>query len=416
VPRPLAVGWGRGGGLRKRPLIDDPIAREPTRHRRVAISGVLRTGIYVRSSICHGRIRWDNVIADTARLSDAWVMPRATTPAVRTVVMLAYPGVQILDVTGPLEVFARAGEVAVERGIASVSPYRVEVLAPRAGPLRSQSGVGLVADRAIDDVTRGIDTLLVAGGRQGTAEVMQSPAVLAWLRRMVPRVRRWGSVCSGTFILAAAGLLDGRRVTTHWAACALFANMFPKVTLDPEPIYVRDGNLYSSAGVTAGMDLALALVEEDLGRAVALETARGLVLFLRRPGGQSQFSAQLAVQAADRQPLRELVAWIVEHPSDDLAVETLAHRVAMSPRHFARVFTREVGMTPARYVETVRVEAARRRLEESTHGVDAIAATCGFGTAETMRRAFLRIVRVPPSAYRGRFRSALGHETSRRSA
>jgi transcriptional regulator GlxA family with amidase domain len=185
--------------------------------------------------------------------------------------------------------------------------------------------------------------------------------------------------------------------------------MFPQVDLDPEPIFVRDGNVYSSAGVTAGMDLALALVEEDFGRAVALETARGLVLFLRRPGGQSQFSAQLAVQAADREPIRDLLAWIVDHPGGDLTVETLARRVAMSPRHFARVFTREVGTTPARYVEKVRIEAARRRLEESTHGVDAIADACGFGTAETMRRAFLRTLRVPPSAYRGRFRSALLH-------
>jgi transcriptional regulator GlxA family with amidase domain len=317
--------------------------------------------------------------------------------------------VQILDVTGPLEVFARAGEVAVERGLASTSPYRIEVLAPAAGPLRSQSGVGLVADRAFRDASRGIDTLLVAGGRGGTETMMRDAAVLAWLKRMAPRVRRLGSVCSGTFILAATGLLDGRRVTTHWAACDLFERMFPQITLERDPIFVRDGNLYSSAGVTAGMDLALALVEDDLGRAVALETARGLVLFLRRPGGQSQFSAQLAVQAGDREPLRDLVAWIVDHPGADLSVEALARRVAMSPRHFARVFTREIGTTPARYVEKVRVEAARRRLEESSHAVDAIADACGFGTGETMRRAFLRTVHVAPSAYRGRFRSALVH-------
>jgi transcriptional regulator GlxA family with amidase domain len=327
----------------------------------------------------------------------------------RTIAVLAYPGVQVLDVTGPLEVFARAGEVAVERGLAPTPPYQIRILAPAAGPFRSQSGIGLLADRAFAEVDGGVDTLLVAGGRDGTAATMRDPAVLDWLRRMAPRVRRLGSVCSGTFILAAAGLLDGRRATTHWSACDTFRRMFPQVDLDPEPIFVRDGNVYSSAGVTAGMDLALALVEEDFGRAVALQTARGLVLFLRRPGGQAQFSAQLAVQAADREPLRELLAWIVEHPDGDLGVEALARRVAMSPRHFARVFAREVGTTPARYVEKVRVEAARRRLEESTHGVDAIADTCGFGTAETMRRAFLRTLRVPPSAYRGRFRSALMH-------
>ena len=322
--------------------------------------------------------------------------------------MLAYPDVQILDVTGPLEVFARAGRVAVERGRLAESPYRVEVLAPKAGMLRSQSGIGLVADRAFADVTGGIDTLLVAGGA-GTRAMVEDRAVVAWIRRMARRVRRLGSVCTGTFILAATGMLDGRRATTHWAWCESLASMFPAVHVNPDPIFVRDGNLYSSAGVTAGMDLALALVEEDLGRTVALETARQLVLFLRRPGGQSQFSAQLSAQAAERQPLRELVAWIVDHPDADLSVEALARRAAMSPRHFARVFTREVGTTPARYVETVRVEAARRRLEESTNGVDAIADACGFGTAETMRRAFLRRLRVPPSAYRGRFRSALVH-------
>lgn len=327
----------------------------------------------------------------------------------RTIAVLAYPGVQVLDVTGPLEVFARASHVAMRTSHEATPPYRIEVLAPEAGMLRSASGIGLVADRAIARVGGGIDTLLVAGGAGGTERMMHDATVLAWLRRMAPRVRRLGSVCTGTFILAAAGLLDGRRVTTHWAACEIFRGMFPHVELDPDPIFVRDGDVYSSAGVTAGMDLALALVEDDLGREVALETARGLVLFLRRPGGQSQFSAQLAVQAADREPIRELLAWIVDHPNDDLSVEALAHRVAMSPRHFARVFAREVGTTPARYVETVRVEAARRRLEESSHGVDAIADTCGFGTAETMRRAFLRRLRVPPSAYRGRFRSALAH-------
>src|SRR5262249_41287716 len=216
-------------------------------------------------------------------------------------------------------------------------------------------------------------------------------------------------VCSGRSSLAAGGRRAGRRVTPQWAGAALFRRTFPQVELDPDPVSVGDGDIYSSAGVTAGMDLALALVEDDLGRDVALETARGLVLFLRRPGGQSQFSAQLAVQAADREPIRELLAWIVEHPNDDLSVEALAHRVAMSPRHFARVFAREVGTTPARYVERVRVGAARRRLEESSHGVDAIADTCGFGTAETMRRAFIRTLRVAPSAYRGRFRSALAH-------
>jgi transcriptional regulator GlxA family with amidase domain len=290
---------------------------------------------------------------------------------------------------------------ARDRG-AGANGYAVEIVSAKAGPLLTQSGLRLVADRSFAAVRGGIDTLLVAGGR-GTPQAMADGALLAWLRRMAPRVRRLGSVCTGTFVLAAAGLLDGRRVTTHWAWCTALAEQFPAVRVDPDPIFVRDGDVWTSAGVTAGMDLALALVEEDHGRDLALETARQLVLFLRRPGGQSQFSAQLAVQAADREPLRGLVAWIAEHPDGDLSVPALARRVAMSPRNFARVFAREVGKTPARFVEASRVEAARRRLEESADGVDQVAARCGFGTAESMRRAFMRTIRVSPTAYRHRF-------------
>jgi transcriptional regulator GlxA family with amidase domain len=265
----------------------------------------------------------------------------------------------------------------------------------------------LVADRALRAV-RGVDTLLVAGG-VGTAAALRDAELVRWIRTMAPRVRRLGSVCSGSFLLAEAGLLDGRRATTHWAWCATLAERYPAVTVASDPIFVRDGTIYTSAGVTAGMDLALALVEEDHGREVALDVARQLVMFLRRPGGQSQFSAQLAAQSAEREPLRDLQAWIGEHPEADLSVPALARRVAMSPRNFARVFTREVGVTPARFVESVRVEAARRRLEESAAGVDSVAAACGFGTAESMRRAFLRTVRVPPAAYRHRFRAATLH-------
>jgi transcriptional regulator GlxA family with amidase domain len=214
------------------------------------------------------------------------------------------------------------------------------------------------------------------------------------------------SVCSGAFVLAAAGLLDGRRATTHWSACDLLARLHPSVTVDPDPIYVRDGDVYTSAGVTAGMDLALAMVEDDLGRDVALAVARRLVLFLHRPGDQSQFSAQLSTQWSDRDPLRRLQQWIADHPGGDLAVEALAARAGMSPRHFARCFRDDTGVTPARYVATVRLEAARRRLEESDDAVEHVAAACGFGTAETMRRAFLRALGVAPTEYRRRFRSA----------
>ena len=211
-------------------------------------------------------------------------------------------------------------------------------------------------------------------------------------------------MCSGAFLLARAGLLAGRRATTHWSVCDELARIFPDTTVDPDAIYVRDGNVATSAGITAGMDLALALVEEDLGRELALEVARWLVLFVRRPGGQSQFSTQLRSQSAERAPIRELQTWIVEHPTDDLSVGNLASRVAMSPRHFARVFTRETGVTPAVYVEATRVELGRRLLEETGLGLDAVAEAAGFGSVETLRRAFHRTLGVAPSDYRARFR------------
>jgi transcriptional regulator GlxA family with amidase domain len=323
----------------------------------------------------------------------------------RRIAVVAFPDVQVLDVVGPLEVFAIASRMLELRG-RTTPAYEVEVVATRTGVLPVSSGIGLVAGRALEQVRGGVDTLLVAGGT-GTQAAMQDVALVAALRRLAPRLRRLGSVCSGAFVLAQAGLLDGRRATTHWQWCDALAARFPRVRVDPDPIFVRDGNVYTSAGVTAGMDLALALVEEDYGRALALEVARQMVLFLRRPGGQSQFSAALAAQAADREPLRDLQAWIAEDPGRDCSVPTLARRVAMSPRNFARVFTREVGSTPGQFVERVRVEAARRRLEESADGVDSIAAHCGFGTAETMRRAFLRTLHVPPSAYRSRFRATV---------
>jgi transcriptional regulator GlxA family with amidase domain len=322
-----------------------------------------------------------------------WAVPRS-------IAVVAYEGVQVLDVTGPLEVFAAADRERAPRAPA----YRGEILAPRAGPLRSQSGIRLVADRGLAAAREPFDTLIVAGGdAAGIRAAAGEGGVVSWLRRAAPRARRLASVCSGAFLLAEAGLLDGRRATTHWNACGLLAQRYPRVRVESDPIFVRDGRVYTSAGVTAGMDLALALVEADLGRELALAVARRLVLFLKRPGGQSQFSAQLAAQIAQREPLRDLQAFVLEHPDEDLSVEALARRAAMSPRHFARVFAAEVGTPPGRWVERARVEAARRLLEESSAGVAAIAAACGFGSAETMRRAFLRCVRVGPASYRSRF-------------
>lgn len=327
------------------------------------------------------------------------------TSRTRRVAMVVYPNVQILDVTGPLEVFARTSRWLIDHGRQGDLAYTVELVATRRGPVVSSSGLELLVRRSFAEVRGGVDTLLVAGGI-GFSDELRERSVVGWIRRMAPRVRRLGSVCTGAFLLAEAGLLDGRRATTHWRRCGELADRYPRVTVDPDPIFVRAGRVYTSAGVTAGMDLALALVEEDEGHEVALAVARELVMFVKRPGGQSQFSVPLMAQATDHQPIRELQMWISEHPADDLSVVALARRAAMSPRNFARVFTREVGVTPARFVERARVEAARRRLEESSLGVDAVASECGFGSPEIMRRTFLRTLRVNPVDYRHRFRIA----------
>ena len=319
--------------------------------------------------------------------------------APRTVVVVVFPGFQALDAVGPTEVFDGT------RRRTGAPDYRIVTAASEAGWVESSSGLGFQVERALRDVQGPIDTLLVAGG-DGTAAAVGDRALVAQIRRVAAVSRRVTSVCSGAFLLAEAGLLDGRRATTHWSVCGLLARTYPAVHVEPEPIFVRDGNVATSAGVTAGMDLALALVEEDLGRDVALAAARRLVLFLRRPANQSQFSAQLRAQVAEHDALRDVQTYVVEHPEADLSVRALADRAVMSERNFARQFRMQVGLTPARYVERVRVEAARRRLEESDDSVDVVARSCGFGTAETLRRTFLRALRTTPSEYRRRFCAA----------
>ncbi len=317
----------------------------------------------------------------------------------RDVVMVVYPRIQTLDVVGPAEVLAAAndhvGRAEYRTTIAARDPDDV---------VSSSSGLRLGVDRALARVSGPIDTLMVVGG-QGTELAARDARLIAEISRLAAVSRRVTSVCSGAFLLAQAGLLDGRRATTHWQYCDVLAELFPAVTVDPDPIFVRDGNVITSAGVSAGMDLALALVEDDLGHDVALAVARRLVLFLRRPGNQSQFSTHLQTQVADRNALRDLQTWIAEHPDTELTVAALARRAGLSERHLARVFRDEVGLTPARYVERVRLEVARRRLEESDDPIEIVAAHCGFGTTETMRRTFLRALRTTPSEYRRRFRA-----------
>jgi transcriptional regulator GlxA family with amidase domain len=316
----------------------------------------------------------------------------------RKIVILAFPDVQPVDVMGPAEVFA---EAAARRE----GSYVIEVVARDPEPIATRAGYALLPAATTGRSRGRIDTLIVAGG-PGVRAAERDPELLDWIAAAARRARRVSSVCSGSLLLAAAGLLDGRRATCHWEACDELAERYPRVTVETDPIFVRDGDLWTAAGATAGIDLALAMVEEDLGRDVALAVARWLVVFLQRPGGQAQFSVQLSVQLAERDALRELQAWMADHLDADLRVEALAERACMSPRHFARAFRGETGVTPAAYVERLRVERARQRLEQGPEPVEQVARACGFGTPETMRRAFGRRLGVPPANYRARFHRA----------
>jgi len=317
---------------------------------------------------------------------------------IRRVVLVAYPDIQALDLVGPLEVFATANRQLVPEP----PPYSTEVVTTTGEAARTTSGLSITADSSVDACRGPIDTLMVVGG-DGAAQAIADEELIAWLQEASKRSRRVTSVCSGAFLLAQAGLLRGRRATTHWSACDLLARVAPDTTVEPDPIFVRDGDLWTSAGVSAGMDLALALLEEDLGAERARAVARWLVLFVQRPGGQSQFSAQLAAQRPERDALRELDAWMADHLDEDLSVPALARRVGMSTRNFARTFRSEVGITPALHVEQLRVEAAKRLLETTDRGLPDVARACGFGTVETLHRAFQRQVQVTRGAYRRRF-------------
>jgi transcriptional regulator GlxA family with amidase domain len=343
------------------------------------------------------------------KLVSSQTKPLTKAKQVKRVAFLVMPGSHALELAGPFDAFATAARDAARQNL--TTSYELEVLSLAAGPVEAFGGLQLHADRAylglrVTDARSRIDTLVVVAG--GSAATEPIPADLVnWVRLAALHVRRVASVCTGAFVLAEAGLLDGRRVTTHWAFGEALARRFPNIEVDWDNIFTRDGPIYTSAGVTAGIDLALALIEEDLGRELAMSVARSLVVYLRRPGTQSQFSTHLKLQAAERQPLRELQAWMQDHLEEDLSVETLAERAGMSPRNFARVFKQETKLTPAKYVEKIRLEAARRRLEEATATIEQVAAETGFGTLESLRRSFQRNLNVSPGAYRDRFRSAL---------
>ena len=316
----------------------------------------------------------------------------------RRIVMVAMPCA--VEIGGTLDVFYAANVVLAEAG-SSDPGYAVEVVSPVA-VVRSWPGLCIKAERSYRSVRGPIDTLIITG-TDTAAEATQDAELVSWLARVAPRTRRLVGLCTGTFVLAAAGLLDSRRATSHWLFCDELTRRFPKIHVERDPIYVRDGSIYTGVGASAGLDLALALVEQDVGRRIALDVAKREVFFLKRP----QFSVQLSAQIAEREPLRDLQMWIADHPYADLSLDALARRAAMSPRNFCRVFVREVGMTPGRFVERVRVEAARRLLEESARSAPEIAVACGFGSTESMRLAFRRALGVSPKTYRSRFYSTV---------
>jgi transcriptional regulator GlxA family with amidase domain len=312
------------------------------------------------------------------------------------VAILVFPGVQMLDVAGPVDVFAEAGRQL------GVPAYDLRVIGTIPGPIVSSSGPSILPDSTILAPIEPVDTLLVAGS-PAMRDVLTDEPILAWLRKTSASARRYGSVCSGAFALASAGLFDGHRVTTHWNVAGALAMAFPAVSVDQDRIYIRDRRVCSSAGVTAGMDLALALVEEDLGRFLALKVASQLVVFFRRPGGQSQFSRGGAAPLAEDASLREVQRWILARPAADHSIPALAERAGVSPRHFARIFRRELGLTPADFVETTRVDGARQMIEETRTPLKQVAAAYGFGDVNGLRRAFLRRLGVTPGDYQKRF-------------
>lgn len=319
----------------------------------------------------------------------------------RVVVIIGFADFQVLDVTGPLEVFSRASRLLAQYSPGEPPAYAVSFVAQSAGPVASSSGLALVAERSWLDL-HAFDTLLVSGGI-GVDQAMESSGLIKWLRLNATCARRYGSVCTGAMLLARAGLLEGRRVTTHWAFTKRLAEMAPTAHVQPDAVFTRDGSLWTSAGVTAGMDMALAMVEADWGRKLALEVARELVMYIKRTGGAAQLSAALDAQSrAVHGRFGDLAAWVLAHPQADMSIATLARESKMSLRHFARCFREEMGITPAKFVEGVRFEAACQALGEGREPVDSIAMRCGFGSAETLRRVFIRRTGLSPAAYRRR--------------
>jgi transcriptional regulator GlxA family with amidase domain len=327
--------------------------------------------------------------------------PQVRVVKIRPVRIVTYPGVEIIDLTGPMEVFAFANYFLQRSGVCSELAYPIEVLAAKPGSVKSSCGLQIIAEKAYSEVQDDIDTLLIAGSPDVNC-LLCDLALQDWVRNITPKVRRLASICTGAFLLAETGLLDGRQATSHWDYCDRLARDYPAVNVEPNRIFVRDGYISTSGGITSGIDLALSMLEEDWGCELTLLVARYLVVFLKRPGGQSQFSAYLTSDAS-RPEVKDLQAWIMLNLTQDLRVDILAERMRMSTRNFARFFTAETGLTPAKFVELARIDAARHYLGSTQLSVETVAEKSGFSDAERMRRAFIRQLSINPQSYRERF-------------
>jgi len=327
---------------------------------------------------------------------------------IKHIVIIVPPMASILNMAGPLEVFTRTITYLKEHASATEETYAAHVLSVDSSTVvNTSAGLPIICEGGIESINYEVDTVLIAGNTSEITESSVRQNLINWLNCNKNTFRRIGSICAGAFMLAEAGLLNGRRATTHWQVCDKLARLYPEVKVEKDPIYVKDGNIYTSAGISSGMDLSLALVEEDFGRDIAIMVARFLVLYLKRPGNQSQFSSVLMYQAVDYKPVKLVLDWIIDHLYEELTVDVLAEKASMSPRNFSRVFLRETGITPAKYIEKVRLEAARRRLEETRLSLDEISNECGIGSADRLRRLFLRYMQTTPSNYRKSFSSAL---------
>jgi len=330
------------------------------------------------------------------------------TSEIKNIVFLVIPDATLLDIAGPCEVFTQAMELSAQDMLKCNFEYQTHFLSlDKRKNVRTASGMTIYCPENIKTFDLPIDTLIIPGVPNPIIGEYELPAyVLNWIKHQSGIVRRICSVCTGSFILAEAGILSGKRATTHWEKCATLSNRFPDISVDENPIFIKDGNIYTSAGISSGMDLALGLVEEDLGKTIALEVARQMVLYLKRPGSQSQYSSVLTHQNTDYKPIMDVCNWIGEHLQEVITVERLSEKTSMSPRNFARVFVRETGITPARYVDKLRVETACRYLVDTNLSLKEIAMHCGLGSPDNMRKVFLKSIRISPLEYRKNFGTA----------